>query len=550
MSAKSARDFNEAVFAWCVRSARRCLGRGDLERTLRWSVLAAKSAIHHPFGGLVSAMLEETVVGVASRLPPPAAPGDRRQRARWLHVLDQAFSVGGHSMLAERWISLDPRDVEHRVLLLAQTGPVPRRLEAAAEATGGRVDRLEPGLSLAALATALRAAAWAEADAVVLYVHPHSVVAAAAFGVDGGPPVLHLNHQSQNFWVGASVADLVLNLRASAREWSERHRGIGRNALLPIPALPRADVGGDADARDRARQTARRALGLPAGAPILLTSGGRDKFYPMPGLDFLDAAGRILEADADTLIVAVGFDEDQRWRALRQRTGGRFLAAGPQPDPGAYHAAADVFLESFPVPSPTALLEVGLLGTPCVRAPRAVPPPFAMDGPAIDTVGRPADVAAYVREVVDLVKDPGERARRGAALAAAIRAHHSPSGWRRYLAEVCAAVPDTHRVSPPRGAVPLPEPVAAFVIAKSGAAHAHDTLEYTWRVAAEHGLSPHRMVDARLLARLVSWGAAGDRRRRRSARLTLLELATGRRLSNRLRDLKVSVRSWPRRPRR
>src|ERR1700738_3683106 len=92
---------------------------------------------------------------------------------------------------------------------------------------------LEPGAPLLERAMALRQRAWTHADRVVLHVHPWSVVPVVALGIAGGPPVMLLNHLSQKFWVGGSVADLVLNLRDSALEWSAAYRGIARNALLP-----------------------------------------------------------------------------------------------------------------------------------------------------------------------------------------------------------------------------------------------------------------------------------------------------------------------------
>jgi hypothetical protein len=49
----------------------------------------------------------------------------------------------------------------------------------------------------------------------VLHVHPWSVIPVVALGMTGGPPVMLLNHLSQQFWVGGSVADLVLNTTVS-----------------------------------------------------------------------------------------------------------------------------------------------------------------------------------------------------------------------------------------------------------------------------------------------------------------------------------------------
>jgi glycosyltransferase involved in cell wall biosynthesis len=484
---------NEAVFEWCLRNARRRLARRALEPALAWSLLAARSAVHHGFGWLASPALEKILIEVAARLPVPADPAPRSGSNRWLHVMDQAYALGGHTALVERWTELDRRGDRHRVLLLSQRGTIPPHLVEAIRDAGGDVTALDSGAPLIDRALRLRQEAWRYADRVVLHVHPWSVLPVVALGVAGGPPVILLNHLSQAFWVGGSVADLVLSLRDSALDWSRAYRGITRNALLPIP-VPRPR-------ESESRAEARRALGLPADAVVLLTIGHAYKYRPLPGLDFLDAAAAILRARPHAHLLAVGPREDPRWRALREATGHRALAAGPRHDLALFHAAADVYLEGFPIGSPTALLEAGLRGLPCVRAPVDAPPPFAIDGIAVRGVERPPDLAGYVSAALALVDDPGRRASEGAALARAIDTHHGASGWASQLMAAERALPAHHRLHPPVGAAPLPAPIRDFSVALSTRHHADDTLTFTLRAALELGLRPR--LDALLLRSLA-----------------------------------------------
>ncbi|HXA97257.1 MAG TPA: glycosyltransferase, partial [Candidatus Dormibacteraeota bacterium] len=423
-----------------------------------------------------------------------------------------------------RWMNLDPDGGRHHVLFLSHHGEIDPRLVEPARATGGGVDALDPDAPLLERAMALRQRAWTHAERVVLHVHPWSVVPVVALGIAGGPPVMLLNHLSQKFWVGGSVADLVLNLRDSALEWSAAYRGIARNALLPIPIAPRVSR--------ETRSTARRKLGLPAGAPVLLTIGNGDKYQPLPGLDFFDAAAAILRAEHAAHLVAVGPREDPRWRALREMSGGRVAAVGPQTDLDPYHAAADVYLESFPLGSPTALLEVGLLGTPCVRAPRDVPPPFSIDGAAIVGVEQPRDVADYVRTAVALVAHEGERRAQGRALGSAIREHHTESGWGKYLRNAVEALPDHHRVHSLDGAEPLPPHLRDFSVALATVGQRDDTLTATLQAALETGL-PAR-VDTTLARALVGRCVARDPGLLVRGRLllALIEFVIGRRVMN------------------
>ena len=518
---------NKAVFGWCLRNVQRELAGNALEPALRWSLLAAKSAIHHGFGWLVSPKLESALLAVASQLPhPERTSGTRSAPTRWLHVMDQTYAIGGHTTLVHRWMELDPRGGRHSVLLLSHHGAVDPRLVEATRATGGAVNALAPDSPLMERAIRLREDAWKHADRVVLHVHPWSVIPVVALGVPGGPPVMLLNHLSQKFWLGGSVSDLVLNLRDSALEWSLAYRGIPRNAMLPIPIALRAG-GREGPTTSETRQAARHMLGMPSEATVLLTIGNAYKYRPLPGLDFLDAAAAILRTCPQAYVVAVGPREDARWRSLRESTGQRLLAVGPQHDLASFHEAADIYLEGFPVGSPTALLEVGLMGIPCVRAPRNVPPPFAADGIALSGVRQPVDVADYVRAAIALVQHEDERRLQGSALARAIQAHHTQARWSDYVQNAESALPERHRVYSLAGATRLSTQLRDFSVALSTLAHSEDTLSFTFRAAFALGLRVR--VDASLATALITRCLFNGPRllRDRGLRGALVESITG-----------------------
>ena len=493
------RPLNEAAFRWCVAGARQSLAGGALESALRWSALAVMTGTLHGFGRLAAPELERILLSAAARLPcrlPDRAP--RSGPLRWLHVMDEENTIGGDISFALRWMELDARDHRHSVVLLSQRNREGRLAEATS-ASGGAVTALDPDTPLTERADRLRRQAWEHADRVVLWAL-WSVVPVVALGIAGGPPVTLLNQASQVFWVGGSVADLVVNLRGSARRWSESYRGIDRNAVVPVP-LP--DVAVEPISAER-RLAARRALHLPSSATMLLTIGNAYKYRPLPGIDFLDAVDAVLRARPDVHLVAVGPIDDQRWAALRSAAGGRVVTAGPQTDLGPYHLAADLYLEGFPVGSPTAFLEVAQLGIPCVRAPRMIPPPFVIDSPALEGLAQPADVADYVRTVIALVDDPDARSRQGGALAAAVRRHHSPAPWRRALAAALASLPPRHAVYPLEGAAPLPGALRDFSAAVPTFVAEHEPLPFVLAGLQVCGLRPPpSLALARLLWRSV-----------------------------------------------
>jgi hypothetical protein len=453
--------FRNAIFSWCLDNARECFARSVIEEGLRWDYLAGNMA-RMDCAPLSSPELEAHLQAVAARLPLPvvkhAAVGEGRPR--WLHVLNEAASVGGHTAMAARWIALDPDSCRQSVILLGQRCPVPPFLEEAVARSGGVLHCLDPAASLLERAGQLRNYAWQEADVVVLHINTCDVMATVAFAVPGGPPVLLVNHAAHVFWTGCTITDRVLNCRGSALEhdWTIRHRGISasRSVTLPIPLLPAVEQTPGAKAR------ARQQLALPEDARIVLTVGSTFKYKPLPGIDFLDAVRRILASGERVYLVAVGVDEDHRWAALKQATGGRLLAVGQQRDLAPFHAAADLYMEGFPFGSTTSLLEAGLQGLACVLAPATCPPPFGTDGPAVDVLPRPVDINAYVDAVRELLEDDRLRVATGRLLAAAIASHHCGAGWHGYLQALKEGLPAGHQVYAINPAIPVREQMVAY----------------------------------------------------------------------------------------
>jgi glycosyltransferase involved in cell wall biosynthesis len=454
-------QYNAAVVEWGLANGERVLAAsGQTTQALVWYQLAARILA----GGcdpLASGRLEEGLRSIAGRLPRFHWSGDiRRSPRRWLHVIDGALPYGGHTAMARRWIMFDETDSRHSVALISQSMPVPGDLQAAVQAARGEVLVPPPAFSLLERASWLRQAAAERADCVVLHVSASNVIAPVAFGVEGGPPVLLVNAAAHAFWTGGPASDYILNCRGSELEqvWTIRYRGIPRCAVLPIP-IPAKGMGFPPTARAQARSL----LGLPQDAVVLLSIGTDYKYVRMGGLDFAATAAHILEHCPEAWMIVGGPAHTTRWRELSARVGGRLRALGRLDNVSLCHAAADLYLEGFPFGSTTALLEAGACGLPAVLAPAEAPPPFGTDGVAVDQVlTRAANIDAYVAQVKRLVRDPAERSRIGRMLADAIRQHHSPPGWGRYLDALIARLPPVHSVHPEQVVSPPPGNIARF----------------------------------------------------------------------------------------
>ena len=366
--------------------------------------------MNHP-GRFASPRLERALrVGAAALSQVPfegTAGGDPR---RVLHVMTEGYDTGGHTRLAWRWMEQDAGRTH--ALALTRHRAVPAALAEAATRGGLPVDMPGPEATLLERAQRLRALA-AKFDVVLLHVHPDDPVPsmALASAAQPRPPVVYVNHADHAFWLGREAADLVVNHRHVGSRLTVERRGIPseRTALLPLP-LQGATASGDRDAM-------RRELGIGPDQVVLLTVGSNYKFKPVGGAHFLDAAEPVLARHPEAVLIAVGPGDSGRFAQARRRSGGRVRAMGTRSEIGGFYAAADLYLESYPFSSATAVREAAAHGVPVVT--------FAPDPAEADIFGSDASLASvwqraetleeYAAIAGELITDPAARARWGEA---------------------------------------------------------------------------------------------------------------------------------------
>lgn len=440
-------------FDQLVEAAERAMGEGRLDDAAKLAHQAGVTAWQFHPGFFASPRLERLLLALGRRALGPAPERPRAAApdapARVLHVLTQAARVGGHTKLAWRWIRHDTGRT-HSVALTDQAAiDVPPWLtEAVAEAGGALHHVDQQARTPIARAEALRALA-RDADMVVLHAHPHDVVPVLALAGPDRPPVVLMNHADHVFWLGVSVADVVANIRQRGIDLCVSRRGIApeRCALLPIPLDPIGATSTRAEARAR--------LGLPPEATILMTVAQAYKYNPLlDGPGFVETVLPVLQAHPEAMLVAIGPPARGEWRRGAEATSGRIRALGERSDLALFYQAADIYLESFPLGSMTALLEAGAYGLPLMSylwLPGAARQ-MGVDDPALDGTYIQATSADTYREALErLIRDPAHREALGARTAAQIRAHHDPAPWRDALATVYARVAALPPVQPPGG---------------------------------------------------------------------------------------------------
>lgn len=364
------------------------------------------------------------------------------------------------------WIKYDA-DSRHSLLLTRQEYPhrIPSWLREAITQNGGKVIIFPLDAEVLVKAKWVRQLVQSSVDIVILHVSCSDLVPTVAFAVKDCPPIALVNQVDHLFWVGSSVVDIVINLRGVEDGFNERRRFAKQTSFLPIPLWDSANQPG--------RDEARRALGI-AGDHVLLLTVGRDvKYLPDGQRSFFATARKILEQNPAAHLYAIGVTQAYARGCLGDPQHPRLHLLGIIEDPAVYQAAADVYLESFPVGSQTALLEAGLAGTFPVRAYAPACRLLATYDEAIDEIcAVPADEGEYVAQANALVRDPSKRRRLGLVLRERILAMHGGSGWRVRLESLYHTIQNTRH--DPR---PLPTEECSITREDIAISTLHDSLQ-------------------------------------------------------------------------
>jgi len=363
-----------------------------------------------------------------------------------LHVITEAYPTGGHTQNAWRWIE-DDRARAHSVALTRQRSlPVPGPLTDAVAASGGNLTRLDRnGADLISRARHLAELA-ATFDEVVLHVHPFDILPLIAFGVsEERPPVVFVNHADHVFWLGVSVADVVVQGRVAAVSLCEQRRGIPRERTIVLP-LPIHS------AHPKPRDGAKRALGLDPGGVLLVTAASGYKYASGDQPSFTELVVPVLKDRPQARLIALGPPDAGMWAEARKATGGQLQAIGRRDDVRPYLGAADIYLDSTPFTSVSSLLEAGQHGLPLVRFSAAADvdmPLFEPNYPALEATvvtSRAAD--DYRRVLSELIDDPTLRTSVGDKVRQVVLERHSPGAFARSLEDIRRKVETLSRRHP------------------------------------------------------------------------------------------------------
>jgi glycosyltransferase involved in cell wall biosynthesis len=461
---------NSESYEWLAGKIQTLDRHKEAEEILRCIEKAARFAAMYHTGRFADGTIENAALEIGADLDKLAAGTgylwlptvSKDGRRRVLHVTFNVREVGGHTRLMHHWVRNDPSSC-HSILLVNQPEdiPVPLWLFEAVRSSGGHLVTLPPKSGLCQKAKWLRTMAKRSADLVVLHTIWPDVVPTVAFATHDCPPVVVVDQCDHMFELGSSVGDMLISLRTLESVHMAKRRFLPRNAAIPIPLV---DTLGDMSRRD-----ARRTLGIDEHQIVLLSVGRDLKYRPCGPYDFVATANRILNRQPGAHLYVVGESAAGIAPYLRCAIHDRLHFVGSVEDPSLYRAAADIYLESFPFGSQTALLEAALGGLPVVPAYAPLCPMLVAHDEAIsDILTNPQDEREYVKRVELLIRQPEERVMLGKALRERLLTDHVGEGWLNRLTAVYQHADRLMQAHDPR---PIPVSICANTDADIGLSH-------------------------------------------------------------------------------
>jgi len=374
-------------------------------RLLQIARLAGRLAWNAHPGSFVLAEVERALrdMPALDRGAPAALPAAGSIAGRTLHVLTEAYEIGGHTRLVRRFIQAAEEDAA--VVLVRQRAAFSPAWVAPGRKSVPVIDLETLGVRDEVRKVAALRHLFQEAARVVLHIHPDDAVSVAAAGRAPEADIRFYNHADHVAWLGAALPSLLINARASGARLAVRRRGVpeSRHALLPVPLeVP----------RPVSRHDARARLGIGASQRLILTVASAYKYNPVGGRSLVEALTAALERPDITLVAIGPGPAHPVFARLADRFPGRVQSLGVIPDPYDFRAAADLYLDSYPFCSPTSLFESALVGTPVVA--------FQPDFEALEVLYNQCpgvnrgdfaagDPTLFARLVSDLLDSPARR---------------------------------------------------------------------------------------------------------------------------------------------
>ncbi len=419
---------------------------------LRYLSRAALYAARNTCDCYSSWALEKELLNIAQTLPAPqkteVAPDSI------LHVMTASYHAGGHTQVVRRWIENSPDTQSHSVILIDRhedDSHIPASLRKVIRDKKGKLFLIDREKNVLEKAVELKNIA-AGFEKIILHTHMEDIVPVLAFGsTTFTRPVALFNHADHLFWLGVSIADLVVNFRDFSSDFSKTERKTARNYLLPLPIDAPENYALDSDKL----QNMRTALDIGEQSKIIMTVASSFKYTKFGEFDFMQTASRILDTVPEAVLIVIGpCKQETYWDRWIEKYKGRIHVLGmiPFEQLTAYTQLADLALDSMPVSSFVSLMDIAKNNVEVL----------SLDTPLnkMDCFERTGIVCKTPDELVERairsLAHPGENRKN---LTRELEKNHYPEAFGTHLEKLYRAFPESHAIHPFDDAPPRQTPL-------------------------------------------------------------------------------------------
>jgi hypothetical protein len=371
----------------------------DRDEKLEFIHLAAKSlAYNATTGKYVEPFLERELIKIAADIDFPDYSDDYEKNTV-LHVLTEAYNVGGHTRAVREWIDFDAAR-KHSVFMIRGNN-TPQWFIDSAVKSGGRFiqasgnNHIELALNL--YETAMRY------EKIILHVHPDEIVHILAFGNNKWKKTIYFNNHCEIVtWLGVSVADVVLDFTNTLQEFSRQRRCVRESRLLPLP-LSRENLSNPYN--EEGVLAIKAALEIPADSFVVMTLSRDHKMTDYEPYNFLRFCEEVVKISDNVYYLIVGNDmKSERWLNLYVKSEGKIRPLGELDKANviAVMAIADFYVDSFVYSSNTCILEALSFGLPTITLKTIFTQHDTIAPIAFDSTGDMIDyIARYIKGEID-----------------------------------------------------------------------------------------------------------------------------------------------------
>lgn len=338
-----------------------------------------------------------------------------------LHLFSEISSIGGHSKLIFSWMEND-KNSKHYLLSTWQN------FQEVSEIAKSYQYNIDHNLFVYDQKLSIIEKAQKIVDTlkenyfsrIVLHIHPHDVIPSLVFSSQKlKSPVFFLNHAEHTYWLGAPVTDFLLQIRESniLKDSENRNIPVQDQFFLPIPV----------DESYSLKKTEKNTFNI-------ISIGRASKYEPNQEYNFYEEALKIVKKFEHVVFTIIGIELNNPNRKIY--THERLIFIHPTRDINPYIETADLYLEGFPIPSFTSLLEPAMAGVPFVLHYNPAGVYKVFDDNNEKGIFHSKDLKSWELEVERIITDENYKNLITRQQLTYLQENYSSEGWNRKLAKI------------------------------------------------------------------------------------------------------------------